>query len=71
LKTWTTRDLVARLASRAIQISPVDDFAVGRTSTHAVRICLGSPAGRGQPVEGLAPIAEVLDQPPEPCCAVV
>ena len=69
---WCTSEFVGQAAMRNVLVSPADDFIAGRAAPpHAVRVCLGPIADRGRLEEGLRTLAEILDQPPEPCQVVV
>ncbi len=69
---WSSADFVAQAEMRGVRISPASDFAVGRTAIpHAVRACLGPVADRAVLRDALATLAEILNEPPDPCVAVV
>ena len=68
---WCTSEFVDQAAMRGVMVSPAEDFIAGRAPPHAVRVCLGPIADRGSLEKGLQTLAEILDQPPEPCRVVV
>ncbi len=69
---WSTAEFVAQAAMRGVLVSPAEDFVAGRgTAPHAVRVCLGPVPDRSRLQEGLTALAEMLGEPPEPCCVVV
>ena len=69
---WCTSEFVDQAAMRGVLVSPAEGFIAGRASPpHAVRVCLGPIADRRRLEQGLQVLAEILEQPPEPCQVVV
>lgn len=69
---WCVSDFVNQARMRGILVSPADEFVAGRaTSVHAVRLCLGPVRERKRLDHALTTLAEILDEPPEPCRALV
>lgn len=62
---WTTREFVNQAAMRRVHVSPADDFCVGRSAPHAVRICVGPAPSRALLQDALAALADMLQAGPD------
>jgi DNA-binding transcriptional MocR family regulator len=69
---WCTDDFVSQARMRGVSVSPAEIFVAGRAAPpYAVRLTLGSVPTRATLERGLTILAEILDEPPEPCKSVV
>ncbi|MEE8272397.1 MAG: PLP-dependent aminotransferase family protein [Alphaproteobacteria bacterium] len=68
---WRTQDLVTAARARGVSITSTELFVPGRAETpHAVRLTVSATRDRAELARGLAVVARVLRQSPEPCLAV-
>jgi len=68
---WSTSEFVTQAAVRGVLVSPAEDFVAGRApAPHAVRVCLGPVPERHRLEAGLSILADILGEPPAPCCVV-
>lgn len=69
---WRSEDFVAQARTRGVIVTPSEAFVAGRLTSapHAVRLCLGSPHSRQQLEKGLAILASILQDAPEPTLTV-
>jgi DNA-binding transcriptional MocR family regulator len=69
---WRAEEFVAQLQARKVSVLPAEAFVVGRSHPpHAVRICIGPAHNLDHLREGLAIIAETLDNPSRPAQTIV
>ncbi len=69
---WCTDDFVSQAKMRGVLISPAEAFVTGRsTPPYAVRVTLGSVPDRETLERALTTLAEILDEPQQPCQAVI
>ena len=68
---WTTRDFVEQAKLRGVHVSPADDFSVGRSAPHAVRICVGPTPSRALLEEAVGKLAVMLADGPDAARVVV
>lgn len=70
-EAWRAEDFAAAARRRGVAITPAAAFAVNRQPPNAVRVCLGTPATAAELDRGLAIIAELAAEAPEPYLSVV
>jgi DNA-binding transcriptional MocR family regulator len=71
-EAWRPEDFTAAALRRKVAITPSSAFAVGRAAPpNAIRISLGSPIGEESLRRGLAVVAELLEEAPEPHLSLV
>ena len=69
---WCVRDFVSQARMRGVVISPAEDFVAARsTNAHAVRLCVGPVRQASRLERALETLVEILENPPEPCRAMV
>ncbi len=69
---WSAGEFVAQAQMRGVLISAAEDFATNpRLAPHSVRICISTPISHDALRRGLEVIAEILNEPAEPCNAVL
>ncbi len=68
---WTTRDFVQQAQLRGVHVEPADEFCVGRSAPHAVRICVGPTPSRAMLEEAVGKLAAMLEEGPNAARVVV
>jgi DNA-binding transcriptional MocR family regulator len=68
---WRTDQFVSQAQLRGVLVSPAENFVADRSPPpYAVRVTLGSVRTRDTLKRGLTTLAEILDEPAEPCRAI-
>jgi DNA-binding transcriptional MocR family regulator len=69
---WRAEEFVSQLRARKVIVLPGEAFVIGRGhSPHAVRICIGPAHNPDHLRDGLAIIAETLQNPSRPAQTIV
>lgn len=63
---WTVTDFVAQAAIRGVDVVPGEEFAVGRDTPHAVRVCVGPVPDRNQLAVAVSHLVAILNDAPAP-----
>ena len=68
---WRTDQFVSQARMRGVLVSPAENFVADRSPPpYAVRVTLGSVRTRDTLKRGLTTLAEILNEPAEPCRAM-
>jgi DNA-binding transcriptional MocR family regulator len=69
---WRSESFAEEARRHGVAVTPSQSFLVGRAAApHAVRVCLGAPADRGQLEQGLRTLASLLHAPAEASAMLV